>query len=406
MKILMLSPEWPLPANSGGLVRINQIFNGLGAYMDIDMATPQGMLRYSSGKLILEWWELPKRGRWENLFQKILAMFAIRPYHVYLYYTHRMQEKVNSLLAEEKYSLVYCHFIYTIPYVRECEIPIVLDQHNVDQDYWKAKVNTSQGLLKLAAQINLQKTIHFEKNWFNLLHTIISVSEHDRLAMQVYTGKWVRDFLVVPNGVDINKYQSVKERANYSSEKKTLHLGFMGSFDVQVNCDAALRIYHEILPRVKAQLPEFTVKLTLLGRNPPPKILKLAVNDISVVVPGTVSEVVPYLNDFDIFLAPLIGGAGTKLRLFEAMALKLAIIASSDAARGIDGLLNGENILLANSPDEYSDAIFTLAHDAEKRFRLGNSARKLVEEKFHWGHIIADLAKKLVLLVNHENTID
>ena len=180
----------------------------------------------------------------------------------------------------------------------------------------------------------------------------------------------------------------------------------MGSFDVQINRDAVLYIYNNILPRVKKRLPEFIVILTLLGRNPTEKIRVLAEKDTNVVVPGTVSDVVPYLNKFDIFLAPLIGGAGTKLRIFEAMSIKLAIVASKDAIQGIDGLLDGENIIVANSTDEYSEAVFILAHDVKKRLKLGTSAYKLVEERYHWDSVIRDLAGKLVTLFKHENTTD
>jgi glycosyltransferase involved in cell wall biosynthesis len=396
MKILMLSPVWPLPANTGGAVRIFQIINGLGVYMDIDMVTPNGLLHSSNGKLSEELWELPKPNFLRSLFRNAQALISTQPYHVNLYHSARMQKKVNSLLAEEDYSLVFCHFISTIPYLRNCNLPIVLDQQNVDRQYWNAKVQQGRGLIKLVSYLNLLKTIHFENRWFRLVNNIISVSQLDSDAMQIYTSRWVRNFLVVPNGVDINKYNSLKHKSIANSQKNEIHLGFMGSFDVQVNCDAALRIHNEILPRVRESLPEFTVLLTLLGRNPPLKIRRLAKNNPNIFVPGTVSDVVPYLDDFDIFLAPLIGGAGTKLRLLEAMSMKLAIVASKDAIRGIDGLIEDGHIVFSNSPDEFSETIFMLAHNFDKRFLLGHAARKLAEEKYYWGNITKDLAEKLV----------
>lgn len=395
----MIGPTDPYPANSGGLVRIAKVFEGLSRFHEVVLTFPKpaeaALSVALSGKASIMAFPINS----PHPLKMLKAFVGYWPYHASIYYSEAMNCGIRETLRTTSYSLVYCHLIYTLPYARGAHLPVVLDQQNVDRQYWSRKVayyrqhnNFGRYLFSL---VNLWKTIQFENNMLRYVRAVVSVSDDDATETRKFAPSNVARFLVAPNGVDTAHYRPAASTPDKSQNK--LVIGFLGSLDLELNRRAALTVCKEILPRVQLRLPDISVSGLIIGRNPPKELVQYARENPSayVTVTGTVDDVLPYLHKLDVLVLPLDSGAGTKLRVLEAMSAGVCVVGTDLALMGIKGLVSGEHAMHAENIEEFEVAICKLARDAELRHRMARSARQLVERHFGWDLITSRLSCEL-----------
>jgi glycosyltransferase involved in cell wall biosynthesis len=191
---------------------------------------------------------------------------------------------------------------------------------------------------------------------------------------------------VIPTGVDVEYFQpmAVEEMANV--------LVFTGSMDWLPNEDAILYFVDAILPLIKQQCPD--VSLEVVGRSPSRKLQALAERERSIRLTGWVQDIRPFVARGSICIVPLRIGGGTRLKIFEAMAMGKAVVSTSVGAEGLP-VRTGENLLLADAPNDFSDCVVSLLRDVNERKRLAASARALVLEKYSWPRVAESFASTL-----------
>jgi glycosyltransferase involved in cell wall biosynthesis len=109
---------------------------------------------------------------------------------------------------------------------------------------------------------------------------------------------------------------------------------------------------------------------------------------------GWVEDIRPFVARGSVCIVPLRIGGGTRLKIFEAMAMSKAVVSTSVGAEGLP-VRNGENILLADTPNDFAHSVVSLLRDANQRKRLGTSARALVQEKYSWSKVAESFASTL-----------
>jgi glycosyltransferase involved in cell wall biosynthesis len=138
--------------------------------------------------------------------------------------------------------------------------------------------------------------------------------------------------------------------------------------------------------------------LWIVGRDPPAEIMKFAARP-GIKVTGTVENVIGYLKQASVFVAPLRAGGGTKLKVLEAMAMGLPIVSTCVGAQGLD-VESGRHLYVAEDPAEFADCVVSLIVDRNKSFEMGREARRLVERKYSWAGILNEVENKLIDLVH------
>jgi glycosyltransferase involved in cell wall biosynthesis len=182
------------------------------------------------------------------------------------------------------------------------------------------------------------------------------------------------DIAVVPHGVDVEDF-------SFSGpEREERSVVFVGNYLHYPNVDAALYFYREIWPLIKSQIPE--IKFYVVGQGPPPEIQSLS-QDEAVIVTGRVDDVRPYLKKGRAFICPVRLGGGFRGKILEAMAIGTPVVSTSLGAEGVPAAQR-ENIIVADSPEEFTEGILDLMTDDRLFERIRKNARKLVEEKFAW----------------------
>jgi glycosyltransferase involved in cell wall biosynthesis len=188
----------------------------------------------------------------------------------------------------------------------------------------------------------------------------------------------------VPTGVDVEFF---KPSGAIASEANSLV--FTGSMDWLPNEDAIRYFTDQIMPLIKQKVSGVT--LTVVGRNPYPGLLELSKHDDSIVVTGRVDDVRPFMEKAAVYIVPLRIGGGTRLKIFEAMAMEKAVVSTSVGAEGLP-VRNDEELVLADTPEAFAESVVHLLQDQAVARRLGQRAAARVRETFGWRRVAENFA--------------
>jgi len=186
---------------------------------------------------------------------------------------------------------------------------------------------------------------------------------------------------VVPNGIDTIRLQPgpIAEHGH--------RLLFVGSPLHQPNIDAAVWLLTEIWPRILQCRPD--ASLTLVYMNVP-AVTRLAEGQANVRVTSRILDMVPLYREADLCLAPIRIGSGTRFKILEAMALAAPVLSTTIGAEGL-AAQPGEHFALADTAEAFAAAAVALLADVDRRRRLAEAGRRLVEARYEWNRIVEQL---------------
>jgi len=124
----------------------------------------------------------------------------------------------------------------------------------------------------------------------------------------------------------------------------------------------------------------------VVGRNPYPALQELSRRDPSVIITGRVDDVRPYMERAAAYIVPLRIGGGTRLKIFEAMAMEKPLISTTVGAEGLP-VRNESELLLADTPEDFAAAVVRVLGDDEFAFHLGRRSARLVREQYGWNRV-------------------
>jgi polysaccharide biosynthesis protein PslH len=206
---------------------------------------------------------------------------------------------------------------------------------------------------------------------------VIAVSREDaEMMMKEYDAAGVED---VPTGVDTEFFRPAgRETARPGN------LVFTGSMDWLPNEDAIRFFTSEIMPLIRQSVPGAT--LTVVGRNPSSSLVELSKRDASIEVTGRVEDVRPFIERAACYIVPIRIGGGTRLKIYEAMAMEKPIVSTAVGAEGLP-VRDGQEILLADTPEEFAAEVVRVLKDKTLAEAVGARAARTVREHFGWGRV-------------------
>jgi glycosyltransferase involved in cell wall biosynthesis len=185
---------------------------------------------------------------------------------------------------------------------------------------------------------------------------------------------------VIPNGVDIQKYQPLP------AEVTSPTLLFIGNMGYPPCVDAVVYFCREIFPQIQRTVSG--VKLWIVGRNPRSEVVKL--NSDRVHVTGQVEDVIPYYRKGAVCVVPLRAGGGTRLKILEAMALGRPVVSTTIGCEGLD-VIDGEHLFIADKPVQFAEKTKRLLTDRQLYQQISTRGRQLVEARYDWDKIANQL---------------
>jgi glycosyltransferase involved in cell wall biosynthesis len=381
MKILWVKAGPLVPLNAGGRIRSWNILKNLGQWDEVTLLTysPSYVGTHQEGvpehvaKLISLEFPGPAKYSAGYYLEYLRLLFSAAPFTVRKTGITSIRLQIEELLRKEHFDIVVADFLsatLTLPKKTPC--PMILFAHNVETEIWKRHFEVTRSpIRKMVMGIEYLKMRRFEKNPPRHFDHILTVSEKDReFFSQILPADEVS---VLPTGVDLNFF------CPSSTPPVPGRLVFSGSMDWMANEDAILYFAEAILPIVAKSVPG--VSLTAAGRDPTEPLRKLSKEDPRIQLTGTVPDIRPHVAAGEVYVVPLRVGSGTRLKIFEAMAMGKAVVSTRVGAEGLP-VVHGEHVLLADEPEEFANAVVRLLGDKELRGRLGKASHLLVTEKF------------------------
>jgi glycosyltransferase involved in cell wall biosynthesis len=253
--------------------------------------------------------------------------------------------------------------------------PSILAPLDAPHRNWEAELLDAGPLRRRFLAQEVDRVRRFVQTDYPAFDRIVVVSESDRDALAELSNRL--RVVVIPNGVDYNYFAPDGSRPEIGT------VAFHGTLDWPPNVTAARYLAERIWPRVLER--EAGARLLLVGRNPTAKVEALA-RTPSITVTGAVSDVRPWLRRAAVYACPMISGAGIKNKLLEAMALRLACVATSRALSGLKATPQ-RNLLVADDEEEFAAAIVSLIRGEERRAVLGRSGREYVCTAHSWAQV-------------------
>lgn len=392
MNILIASPVNPFNQISGEQIRIFQFIKYLSINHSVSLIFLESIKhkklfkeKFSNHNYCKDIWRINHPNN--KITSLIKWLFSKKHYRGAKFFNKRFGEIIKKEISSKKYDVIIFNSSESLQYTKYDSkinnLIYILDQHNVDELWYKSFINSKNIFYQIFGYINLFKSREFNKMLYKNLDLCLSVSDKDNDFSKNLIHNSTK-IITIPNGVDLNYFSTKK---SYSSHNFII---FCGSMDVAMNIDAVLRFTKFIFPKIKSSIPE--TKFLIVGKNPSIGIRKLNDNEC-IFVTGTVKDVRPYYEMSKVSVAPFTIGGGTKLKILEAMAMKIPIVSTAKGTQGID-VINNKHIFIENNYSKFSEKVIECLN--VKPITLVNNAYTLVKKKYSWNGIFKQVENEII----------
>ncbi|MBN2200216.1 MAG: glycosyltransferase [Candidatus Aminicenantes bacterium] len=328
----------------------------------------------------------PKRSPW-----RAVREFFFSPVPYYFLRVHgskAMGRAIAEMVGRDGYDFVIAEYSVMGQFLHNNpDLPPVRRVISVHECYTLARRKSFRhfrpGISKLREALYLKGLQAYEFEMYRRADKVLTLTPQGRDELLAVAPDL--DISVVPHGVDVETFAFSPETGEDAG------LVFIGNYRHYPNVDAVLFFHEQIWPRIRAARPGLT--FTIVGQDPPPEVARLG-EDGSVIVTGTVDDVVPYLRRGKVFLCPVRLGGGFRGKILEAMAVGRPVVSTSLGAEGIPAR-HGENILLADAPEDFAAGVLRLLGDEDLYRKIQGNGRKLMEDIYAWDKGVAVLEKIL-----------
>lgn len=385
MRILWVKYGLLHPVNFGGRIRSFEILSRLArrhhvTYVALDDGVSGPRERELAAAYCRELVVVPHRrspaftpGFWWDLARNLASP---DPYFVMAYRSDPLRRVLEARIDPSAQDVVVCDFPALSPALPSpAPVPTLLFEHNVEAEIWRRLAETTPGW---AARRYLRgqwvKARRFEGRATQAFDGVVAVSDADAVRLRRdYAVPHVR---VVPTGVDAATFAprpDVPARAG--------HLVFTGALDWLPNQEGLLWFLAEVWPRIRRGHPG--ASLGIVGKDPMGPLRRAVARCPEVLLTGRVDDVRPFLAEASVVIVPLRVGGGTRLKIFEAMSMDRPVVSTRIGAEGLP-LVAGEEIRLADSPDEFAAEVLELLAQPEAARTLGARGGSRVRRDFDW----------------------
>lgn len=387
LRVLAIAPYAAYPPVGGGRMRVYHLIQEwmlLGHEVTLWMApADEHLLEWSDRGPRPQLRALAARPR-QSIASKVQALLSPMPEGVWTRPPVAVRWDDDLFARFDVVVLMQAHVgRYAAPFV-QAGVPVVLDQQNVESEIGAQVANLSATWMGRArARADIWKWRSYERGLIRHVQRTIAVSERDAAAFRRLVP--FAPVAVHPNGADIRSLHYLDHRENRGDR-----LIMTGTLGYLPNLDAAHWMIERILPRVRQVRP--SARLILVGASAPDSLRQRA--GVAVEIVGRVPDVSPFLDAADLFVAPLRAGGGTRIKLLEAFAVGLPVVATTMASAGI-AVRHGTDIATADDEETFAHEVIRMLDDFPARRAMAQSARRLVEEHYDWRSIAAEYQEDL-----------
>lgn len=380
MKVLFLQKRLLFPVNAGWRIRTLNIVRHLARWHEVTyLCNVQAedrphlaAMRDLGLRLETEpWVETPRHG--VRFYRDLAAnLVSPRPFTVDKDFDPALRARAARLLTTEPYDVVVCDFVQMARNVLGLAMPAsVLFQHNVEAQILARHVDVSSALPRRGYMyLQWLKMRRFEGRAARAFDLVAAVSEDDRRLLESMYG--LSNVRVIDTAVDVEHFAPRPERPLPS------RIVFVGSLDWLPNEDGLQYFAAAMWPHIRRLRPD--AECEIVGRNPSPAVMRLAgVEGLRIL--ANVPDVRPHLSAATVSVVPLRIGGGTRLKVFESMAMGTPVVSTTIGAEGLP-LESGRDLIVEDDPLRFAEAVVRLLADDASRSTMAERGRTLVVERF------------------------
>ena len=397
MKVLQICLKPPVPEVDGGCKAMHAITQGL-----IDNAIEVKVLTISTDKhpFLLEkmtrnYLEKTKIEHTYvntriNIFSAFFNLFSTTSYNLDRFYSKEFELLIWKELKANNYDVVLLETFYVTGYIdvirENSTAKIVYQAQNIEHDIWRLNALKAKGLKRWYLKLLAKRLKQAEITNIAKVDAIAPITNNDgkRFKELGFNGPMI----TIPFGVNMSDYQFKEPH----SGDKVFHIGSMDWLPNQTGVNWLL---DNVWGGVFNKNP--TAELNLAGRHMPEWLISDSSRNLNIV--GEVESAIDFINENNIMVVPLLAGSGMRIKIIEGMALGKLIIATSIAAEGVS-YTHKENIVIANSPKEFKEAILYYLNNETEQIKIGKSARILVERNYDNQLIVNNLVEFLKQVIS------
>src|SRR5918996_1790643 len=398
--LLFLSHFLPYPPDSGATIRTFNVLKQLRREFDVTVlmfwrrnhqpdVVSREVGRRALEELGLNAFEAVPIASEHSLARKawdhLRSVVTRRAYSFYQYESPRFQQQLRQALARTEFRLVHVDSIDLhgrlggLP-----SLPIVCTHHDIESHALRHRAaHATRAPLRRYIRFQARLVEETERALCPTFSANLVMSELDaeRLLMVAPDAK----VAVAPNGVDTAFFTPSTD-----GKKPSGRVIFVGHTYHPPNRDAVDFFLDAIWPRVRARCP--AASFTMIGRGTAGTAAdsgRLS-SRAGVTAHGYVPDVRPHFANADCVVVPIRFGGGTRVKILDAWAMGRAVVSTSAGCEGLQAR-DGENILVRDTPEEFSEAVSEVLAHAELRRHLGDSGRRTVEELYSWDRLGSEL---------------
>lgn len=381
MHILQLSNKPPFPPNDGSSIAMcNMSFGFIANNVDLTLFTINTKKHFKPDSEIDETFK--KQSHYKSIYRNtdvtpvgaLLNLFSKQSYMVSRFYFSEFEEKLIALLKEKNFDVVHLESIFMgnyIPVIRKySKAKISIRTHNIEHLIWQRMIENEKSFIK-KRYLSLQnkRLKNFEYKILQSVDAIVPITPVD----EGYFRKWGinKPYRSSPTGLVFENYPVD------NTQELPLSVFHFGSMDWMPNEEAVLWFVENVWERILQKVPQ--AKFYILGRGMSQKVLSLVKPNVIIV--GQTDSAQKVYHSYSVMVIPLLSGSGMRIKMIEGMAYAKPIVSTTIGAEGIS-VMPGKNCLLADSPQDFANAVIDILISDAKKKTLAKEARIFVEQYY------------------------
>ncbi|PZF74493.1 glycosyltransferase family 4 protein [Taibaiella soli] len=318
--------------------------------------------------------------------------FSTQPEHADRFTNAAFQKKLLSIIKHFKPDVIQMESIYLsvyLPVIKEVSNALTIQRlHNVEYQIWERLAKETSQPVKRFYLKNLAKRIRrFEMQIWSQFDLLLPITQADGDIIRKSGCRTPQ--VVTPFGITLrDSHIEVEEHWT------AYHIGAM---DWLPNIEAMDWFLNDIWPLVHKLMPRF--QFSFAGRNMPERFFSKQGKGVHCM--GEVKDADEFIADKKILIVPLRSGGGIRIKIMEAMATGKLVISTETGMQGI-AAEPGVHYLMANTEQEFADAIYYAMHHKHKAENIATAGQQLLIEVYNQKNIMDGLLGKLLQLLGSQ----
>ncbi len=376
MNILILANKPPYPAKDGSSLATLGMATGLSKLGNrvtvLAISTPKHPCKIEQIPIVLKElidFNLVYINTRPNPFKGIYnLLFSKWPYSIERFINHRYSHKLAEIIKANRFDIIQIEGLYIAPYLkiikRLSNTPIVFRSHNIEHEIWSRISMNEKNWVKAKYFVLLSKRIRrMETKISDHVDALVAISKRDE--QWFVSNGFNKPSISIPSGYPSSGLTNITGLSNND-------ICYLGSLDWIPNQEGLNWFLDKVWPKIFRTFPDLTFHIA--GRNAPTSIIERLKKEKRVIFHGEVESSQEYLKNYSILVVPILSGSGMRVKIVEGMMLGKAIVTTTIGIEGIDAI-NHEHVIIADTPDDFTNAIDELIHQPRYKASIAEKAR-------------------------------